>query len=176
MSILLDCVPDLPELQVVDVPTEANPHAGVIAAAVEEWQHLPQVEMPVTHRFSPGVYIREIFMPANTVVVGYVHKTRHFNIVLTGRALVQMEGRTEEIVAPCTFESGPGVQKVLLILEDMRWQTVHANPQDCQDVATIEELLVVLTPELIEQKAGRTLDQFRHAIATIEPSINGQLH
>lgn len=168
MSDLVEEVPELPELRVVDAtPTAANPLAAAIALAVQELRRHAQVDMPVTHRYAPGVYIREIFMPAGTLVIGHIHKTCHFNIVLKGRALVQMEGRTEEIVAPCTFVSQAGVQKCLYIAEDMVWQTVHHNPSDSQDVVRWEEENVELSAELIETKGGRTLDQFRHDIATL---------
>lgn len=102
---------------------------------------LPQVDMPVTHRFAPGVYLREIFMPAGTFVVGHEHKTEHFNIVIAGRALVMMDGKVEEITAPCTFVSSPGVRKVLYILEDMTWQTVH--PTDETNLQRLEMELIV---------------------------------
>lgn len=103
--------------------------------------HQPQVEMPLTHRFAPGVYFREIFMPAGTFVIGHEHKTEHFNVVLSGRALVLIEGKTEEIKAPCVFLSGAGVRKVLLIEEDMRWVTIHATHET--DITKLELELII---------------------------------
>jgi quercetin dioxygenase-like cupin family protein len=100
-----------------------------------------QVEMPLTHRFAPGVYLREIFMPAGTFVIGHEHRTEHFNVVLSGRASVLMNGEVTEIVAPHTFVSGPGVRKILYIHEDMRWQTVH--PTDETDLENLEDQLII---------------------------------
>lgn len=136
--------------------------------AVEAMRHMPQLECPVTHIFSPGIYVREIFMPAGAIIVGYVHKTRHLNVVLTGRATVHMEGDTREIEAPMTFESGPGVQKVLLIHEDVLWQTIHHNPKDCRNVRKLEERLVKISPEDLKLKGNMTLDQFRHAVSQLQ--------
>lgn len=158
---------DLPVLELVDDATLANPNGAAIAAAVDVLRHCPQVEMPVTHRWAPGIYIREIFMPAGTLVVGYVHKTKHFNVVLTGRALVHWEGRTEEIVAPCTFVSEAGAQKVLHIIEDCRWMTIHDNPSESTDVLALEEALVEVPEDWLAAKGGMTLDQFRHAVPTL---------
>ena len=31
----------------------------------------PQVECPVTHRFTPNMYIREVFVPAGTILTKY---------------------------------------------------------------------------------------------------------
>ena len=112
---------------------------------------LPQVECPLTHSFAPGVYIREIYMPADTVVIGQVHKTEHFNIILKGSVRLIMNGKVHELQAPCTFASGAGVSKVLNILEDTIWQTIHANPENLTDVEVLESQLV-RKPELETEK------------------------
>jgi hypothetical protein len=99
------------------------------------------VECPLTHRFAPGVYLREIFMPAGSVIIGKRHKTKHFNIVLTGSATLCCEDGTRvELKAPATFVSEAGVQKVLIIHEDMRWQTVHAT--EARDMDALDAELV----------------------------------
>lgn len=86
-------------------------------------------DLPLTHNFSDGVYVREIFMPKGMFVVGHVHKTKHLNIVQTGEAMVWMNGEVKKIKAPFTFESDVGVRKVLYILDDMFWSTVHVTEE-----------------------------------------------
>lgn len=98
------------------------------------------LECPTSNHFAPGVYVREIFMPAGTFVIGHKHKTSHLNIVLTGRARVLMDGVVRELKAPFTFRSGEGVRKVLFILEDCTWQTVH--PTEETDLETITEAII----------------------------------
>lgn len=116
----------------------------------------PQVDMPLTHRFDDrGIYLREIFMPAGTLVIGHEHKTRHFNIVLKGRALVMIDGRIEEIIAPCTFISEPGVRKVLLIKEDMSWQTVHPTLET--DIDKLEHELIIKSDSFTSFKESTRL-------------------
>lgn len=126
-------------------------HAEQVAYIARELAKFPQTPAPVTHRFAPGVYLREIFMPAHTVVIGRTHLTEHFNILLQGAALiVHDDGRREELRAPLTFVSGIGVQKVLYILEDTIWQTVHPTTET--DLAKLETLLVApVPPDLLEQ-------------------------
>lgn len=100
------------------------------------------IEAPVFHHFSPGLYLREIRMAAGCVVVGKIHKTEHFNILVQGACLLIHEDFTsEELRAPMVFVSKAGVQKVLYILEDMIWMTTHV---------TEETNLVKLEAELIE--------------------------
>lgn len=121
-----------------------------ISLLVEHMKAFQQVECPVVHRFAPGVYLREIFMPPDTVVIGKIHKTEHFNILIAGACLIVHEDGTREMLAaPYTFVSKPGVQKVLYIIEPMIWQTVHVTSET--DLARLEEQLISKEhPELSE--------------------------
>lgn len=137
--------------------------AQIAAAAKQGMQHI-QVECPLVHHFSPGIYCREIFMPAGTFVVGHKHKTQHLNIILTGSAAVLMDGKVHYIKAPAVLESKPGVQKVLLIEEDMRWITVHTNESDSRDIVSIEESLIELDDEMKALKGKMSVDEFRMSV------------
>jgi len=95
------------------------------------------IKPPHENYFQPEVYIRRIFMPAGQLVIGARHKTEHFNIILTGKALVLMDGKPVVVQAPAVIKSVAGVRKCLYILEDMQWITVHTNP----DNETVEEAL-----------------------------------
>lgn len=98
-------------------------------------------ECPVTHRFAPGCYLREIFMPKGTRIIGKIHATEHFNILLSGKVTVITAEGDEYIEAPCTFISKAGVQKVVIIHEDCIWQTVHVT--DSLDLDDIEKEVIV---------------------------------
>lgn len=100
----------------------------------------PQVDIPLTHLFAPGVYWREVFMPAGTFVIGHQHKTSHFNVILSGSARVMMDGELHQITAPCVLVSEPNVRKLLYIEEDMRWATVH--PTEETDLEALSDLLI----------------------------------
>lgn len=99
-----------------------------------------QIELPLLHDFAPGLYLRRIFMPKGTFVIGKTHKTEHFNIVLSGAAIVMIDGEIKLITAPYVFKSGKGVKKVLHILEDMIWMTTH--PTDETDLDKLEEICI----------------------------------
>ena len=122
-------------------------HAQKLAQLIGHMQTLEQTECPLKHHFSPGVYLREIFMPAGTVVIGRKHKTEHFNILVKGAALiVHDDGRKEELRAPKVFVSKAGVQKVLYIIEDMIWMTTHVTEET--DLEKLDALLVDPKPQL----------------------------
>jgi len=109
----------------------------------------------LVHHFSPGIYIREIHMKPDVVVLGARHRTEHLNVVLTGKARVFMEGRVYDIAAPYTIKSGVDVRKVLWIQEHMIWQTIHANPDNETDVSKLEERIFQHTERFMQKRAER---------------------
>lgn len=116
------------------------------AFVVRELAKLPQVECPVKHFFAPGVYVREIFMPAGSIVIGKIHKTEHFNLLESGRCLIRHDdGQVEVLQAPLTFVSKAGVQKILYIEEDTVWKTIHVTSET--DLVKLEELLIEPPPQ-----------------------------
>jgi hypothetical protein len=100
-----------------------------------------QIDCPVTHEFAPGVYMRTIFMPKGTFVIGKSHKTEHFNIVHTGKCRLMMDGEVSLVEAPHMFVSKPGVKKILMILEDMNWSTVHPTDETDLEILEAEHVL-----------------------------------
>jgi hypothetical protein len=86
-----------------------------------------QVVCSVVHRFGPGIYIREVTIPAGTLSIGHRQTTTHLNIMLAGRVtMVNEDGSHTELVAPQTFVAGPG-RKIGYIHETMVWQNVYAT-------------------------------------------------
>lgn len=96
---------------------------------------LPQVKCEVFHRFGPGVYIREVSIPANTFAIGHMQKQRHQNIMLRGCVVMFNEdGSTKELRAPLMFVGEPG-RKVGYVTEDMVWLNVYATDETDADKA-----------------------------------------
>lgn len=97
---------------------------------------LPQVEYPVFHHHSDGMYVREFHMPAGHFVIGKEHQTRHLNILVKGRCAVWTVHGRHDLNAdngPVTFESMAGVKKVVLAHTDIVWMTTHATDETDQD-------------------------------------------
>jgi hypothetical protein len=109
----------------IDKPTRVIEENRKIEGIEGAMLHLPQIECLLNHHFCEGVYLRELTMPAGSKIIGHEHKTKHFNIVLSGKADVSINGDIHRIEAPYLFISEPGVRKVLNIVEDMTWVTVH---------------------------------------------------
>ena len=110
------------------------------------------------HMFAPGMYLRELTVPAGMLVVGKIHKHSHFLVVLSGRAQVVSEFGREEMTAGHVSVSQAGVKRVVLALEDTRFLTVHANAEGSQDLAVIEaEHIEPEVPHAIEQASAEVL-------------------
>lgn len=129
-----------------------------IATLASHMKQLPQLDAPVKHHFSKGVYAREILMPKGMLLVGKIHKTRHLNIISQGECVVVTPTRRLELSAPCTFESAEGEQKVIYMLTDVIWTTIHLTSST--DLEVIEKECIAeeydeqLVSTLIESLGG----------------------
>ncbi len=87
---------------------------------------MPQVYLPLVHRFTPGLYIREIFMPAGTLVSTRTHKTTHPYIIKQGKyQVIDQEGKGDVVEAPFTGITQSGTRRVINIIEDTIWISFH---------------------------------------------------
>lgn len=123
-----------------------------------------QVECPLVHRFTKGLYIREVTMPAGTVVSTKIHKTEHPFIISKGKVNVMIGDEIITLEAPYCGITQPGTRRLIYILEDTVWTTIHRNDDDCTDLEEIEIRLIEphdnpLLPE--EYKQLRFLTQNR---------------
>lgn len=124
---------------------------------------------PVTflkHHFAPGIYVREIWMPAGAIILGHEHLTDHLNVVVSGKCMVRAEGAVRIISAgpsPVTFRSGASVRKALFILEDTTWMTVHENLNNQRDIPALENRLIRKSDTFKQHEIDAALDDFARA-------------
>lgn len=93
---------------------------------------------PVKNWLAPGVYCREIHLPADSVVVGRIHRFEHMSILSKGRVTVVTEFGEEEYTAPASFISPAGTKRVVLSHEDTIWTTIHPNPDNETNIESLE--------------------------------------
>lgn len=119
-------------------------------AIISEGRDVGPASCPVEHHFAPGSYGREMTLPAGMVVVGKIHKHAHINVISKGRVLVFTEqAGVLELTAPCTFVSSPGTKRVVHVLEETVWTTVHVT--DKTDLAEIEREVIATDFMEVEQ-------------------------
>ena len=97
---------------------------------------------PLRHSFCGNVYIREIFIPKGTVVVGKIHRHEHPNFLLKGEVIVVTEtGGIERIKAPMSMISKPATKRIVFASEDVVWVTIHEVGEE-RDLEKIEEIVI----------------------------------
>jgi hypothetical protein len=114
-------------------------------------ENLDPVEMRVEHYFAHGTYTRELHIPANTAVVGKIHRHSCINIMTKGKMLVMTEDGHIEISAPYVAVSDAGVQKGAIALEDTVWLNVHPWAGE-PDLEQIEHYVIAPSYESLEAK------------------------
>jgi len=106
---------------------------------------------PLKHTFADGIYIRQMDMKADSVVVGAIHNHLHVWFLLTGRLAVITEDTTEEFISPCYVLATPGSKRVIYAVEDSIFVNVHKNPNNIKDIKKLEDEIVSLTFEDYEE-------------------------
>lgn len=102
---------------------------------------LVSADCPLTHSYIDGVYVRTIFIPAGTRIIGKIHKHSHANVLSSGTCRVYTpDGGVEEISGPRTMVSPAGCQRIVDAMTDLVWTTVHAT--DETDLDKIEKYVI----------------------------------
>lgn len=129
-------------MSAVPQATAYAPMRASIETLEETLVKLPQIDIPPVHRFASGMYVREITIPADTLMTGKVHLAEHVSIMLSGDMTVLTETGVRRVQGPEVFISPPGTKRVGYAHSEVKWVTVHLNPDDEQDISVIEARLV----------------------------------
>ena len=105
-----------------------------------EMAKLPQAELETEHFFSPGMYLRRVYRPAGTLIVGKVHKKPHFFLCAKGEIIAWTETGMRKLQAGDVVESQPETKRVTLAVTDSIGVTVHLT--DKTNLDEIEQELV----------------------------------
>jgi hypothetical protein len=108
---------------------------GKIHAFEDFLKTMPQIQIPVEHFFTPGIYVREVYIPKDTYMTGSIYKGEHVHIISKGRVIIATEDGQREIVAPCTFIAKAGMKRAGYALEDTVWAAVfHTDKTDPDEI------------------------------------------
>lgn len=99
-----------------------------------------QVECPLDHFFAPGVYVRQITVPGDVLLVGHEHRFEHVCVLLKGSITLATPDGVETLRAPLTWVAKPG-RKVFFTHEETVMQNVHATNE--RDLERVEDELVI---------------------------------
>ena len=123
---------------------------------------MPQAELVTEHQFSPGMYMRKLYRPAGTLIVGKVHKEPHFFLCAKGEIIAWTESGMKRLQAGDVIESKPGTKRVTLAVTDAIGITIHRT--DKTDLDEIEAELIEPDPSALfdaRNKLKITVDENR---------------
>ena len=143
--------------------------AGPTKAAIESLQKVistqPQADLKTDHHFCDGMYLRSLFRPAGTLIVGKVHKKEHFYVVCFGDVTVTSDGFRERINTFKVLICKPGTKRAVYAHADSLCLTVHRTVET--ELARVEDDLVEEDPTAmmspaISQRRSRELYRCRY--------------
>lgn len=112
---------------------------SLIDSITREMSLLPVIDSEVEHRFTPGLYTRQILMKAGSRYLSKIHRTRHQYVVSQGACLVSENGGPAVmIVAPYHGITEPGTWRQLFIIMDCIWTTMHPTTKQSVEEAEAE--------------------------------------
>ena len=109
-------------------------------------------EIPIKHSFADQLYIRQMTMKKDQVVIGAIHNHLHVWFLLKGRVLINNNGKKIEHVAPCYTVSEPGSKRLIYAIEDSIFVNVHKNPTNTEDIEELERQIVSTSEEEYNKK------------------------
>lgn len=110
-------------------------------AMLENLNQEERIEPPIQHYFAHGTYVREMFAPTGSVIVGKMHRHDHICILLKGKAIIYGEDGRMEVEAPYTFVAKKGSKRIFIVLDDLVFQNVH--PASSTDLDELERELII---------------------------------
>lgn len=126
---------------------------------------------PLKHSFAPGIYVREIRIPAGTWITGKIHKHSHPNFLMSGTVDVFTESNgTERLVGPMVMISPAGTKRALYAVTDLHWCTVHFNPSNTEDLKKLEDEIIVKNYkeyEFYKSKKNTLIDKLKSFLISI---------
>jgi len=102
----------------------------------------PEFKEGLNHYFGFQTYAREMTLPADSLVVGKLHRFPCINFLTKGKVSVGSEEGNEVVEAPATWISPKGTKRAIYVIEDCIWTTVHGNPTNTQDLEELEKALI----------------------------------
>jgi quercetin dioxygenase-like cupin family protein len=109
-------------------------------------------DVPIKHSFADQIYVRQMNMKADQVIVGAIHNHQHVWFLLTGHVSINNNGEVIDYVAPCYTVSEPGSKRVIYAHEDSIFVNVHKNPLNVKDIKQLEEEIVSISVDEFNKK------------------------
>ncbi len=137
-------------------PASREDHHKKMRAFIDASKGLAKGKYEYTHYLSDGVYIRQLKLSKDTLIVGAVHKRETAMIILSGSIKVYSEDGLH-IMKPSTIKiSPPGTQRAGVALEDTVLITLHRA-----DSLNLDEIIQEFGEGDINELSGVTEGKYK---------------
>mgnify|MGYP003394292821 CR=1 FL=1 len=111
-------------------------------------ENLGENPFPLEHFFADGLYARKITRPKGSLIVGKIHKYKHFYFLLQGAVTTLTENGVVKMEAPAIVVTPAGTKRVSYAREDVIIVTVHATEKT--DIDKIEDEIIASSFEELD--------------------------
>jgi quercetin dioxygenase-like cupin family protein len=99
---------------------------------------------PLKHTFAEGIYVREMFIQEDGLIIGRVHKNDHIWFLLTGELEIVTDNGPELYIGPCYIKAPAGTKRVLHAITDSIFINVYPNPTNNTNIEELEDNLTCI--------------------------------
>ena len=108
----------------------------------------------IRHFHVPGLYGREMWMPADSLITGKIHKTEHICVLSQGKVTVSDGGDSVTYNAPATIISKVGAKRAIYAHQESVWTNFHAT--ELSDPEAIEKEIIAESFEELDLMLEQT--------------------
>lgn len=136
-------------------------------------ENFDPIIFPLKHSFIKGFYVRSIFMPSGSRLTSQIHRTRHSYYISKGKLRVRNKGKWKNISAPYDGITDPGTRRIIEILEDTVWTSLHEMPwitgeeenfTESEKMELVAELEKILSEQRINPLIGKSYSELKSEI------------
>lgn len=95
---------------------------------------------PIKNSFADGCYVREIFNPANELLITKIHKKEHPFFLMEGKMSILTDTGVEYLEAPHYGITKPGTKRIIYTHTECVFVTVHVT--ESTDIEEIEKEVI----------------------------------
>jgi len=133
---------------------------------------LKQEDQHLAHFFLDGLYIRSLFIPKGSLVVGKRHRKESINVVLNGKVSIytDVDGKPvrqneapdiKKIIGPDIFVTKPNSKKMIYAHEDTLFCNVHQTAST--NLIEIEKEVIIPEQEYLDYMAASAISYDKEA-------------
>jgi hypothetical protein len=122
-----------------------------VALAAFQLDRLGEPLPLVTHVFAPGIYIREMEIPEDTLFLGREHLVGHWVQLVEGKLTLLTPAGSQAFEAPAQVHTWPGYHMVVITTTKVRARSLHPNLFDLRDTKALEDLYFGSVESILER-------------------------